>query len=37
MKEEYDSLLKNKVQDVMELSKGKKTMKNIWVFKIKRD
>lgn len=37
MKEEMNSLLKNKTYDLNELPKGKKALKKKWVFKLKQD
>ena len=37
MHEEMDSLNKNKIYDLVELPKGKKVLKNKWVFKLKKD
>lgn len=35
--EKMSSLRKNKTYDLLELSKGKRALKNKWVFKLKRD
>ena len=37
MYEEMNSLDKNKTYDLVELSKGKKVLRNKWVFKLKKD
>ena len=37
MHEEMNSLNKNKSYDLVELPKGKKVLKNKWVFKLKKD
>ena len=37
MHEGMDSLNKNKTYDFVELPKGKKVLKNEWVFKLKKD
>ena len=37
MHEEMNSLNKNKTYDLVELPKGKKVLKNKWVFKLKKD
>ncbi len=37
MKFEIVSLLKNGTYELVELPKGKKTLKNKWVFKLKKD
>ena len=37
MHEEMNSLNKNKTYDLVELSKGKKVLKNKWMFKLKKD
>ncbi|KAM1748940.1 hypothetical protein ACFX1T_009744 [Malus domestica] len=37
MESEMDSLLKNDTYKLVELPKGRKTLKNKWVFKLKRD
>ena len=37
MQEEMDSLQKNNIYELMELPKGKKALKNKWVFKLKKD
>ena len=37
MHEEMNSLNKNKASDLVELPKGKKVLKNKWVFKLKKD
>ena len=37
MQEEMESLQKNHTYDLVELPKGKKALKNKWVFKIKKD
>ena len=37
MHEEMNSLNKNKTYDLVEFPKGKKLLKNKWVFKIKKD
>ena len=37
MHEEMYSLNKNKTYDLVELPKGKKVLKNKWVFKLKKD
>ena len=37
MHEEMNSLNKNKTYDFVELPKGKKVLKNKWVFKLKKD
>ena len=36
MHEEMNSLNKNKTYDLVELPKGKKVLKNKWVFKLKQ-
>ena len=36
MHEEMNSLNKNKTYDLVELSKGKKVLRNKWVFKLKK-
>ena len=37
MQEEMNSLHKNKTYELIELPKGKKALRNKWVFKIKKD
>ena len=37
MQEEMDSLHKNKTYELIEIPKGKKALRNKWVFKIKKD
>ncbi|KAM1146313.1 hypothetical protein ACFX19_038862 [Malus domestica] len=37
MESEMDSLLKNDTYELVELPKGRKALKNKWVFKLKRD
>ncbi|KAM1516880.1 hypothetical protein ACFX10_015793 [Malus domestica] len=37
MESEMDSLLKNETYELVELPKGRKALKNRWVFKLKRD
>ena len=37
MHEEMNSLNKNKTYDLVKLPKGKKALKNKWVFKLKKD
>ncbi|KAM1333941.1 hypothetical protein ACFX2F_009916 [Malus domestica] len=37
MELEMDSLLKNDTYELVELPKGRKALKNKWVFKLKRD
>ena len=37
MHEKMYSLNKNKTYDLVELPKGKKVLKNKWVFKLKKD
>ena len=37
MHEEMNSSNKNKTYDLVELSKGKKVLKNKWMFKLKKD
>ena len=37
MHEEMNSLNMNKTYDLVELPKGKKVLKNKWVFKLKKD
>ncbi|KAM1394750.1 hypothetical protein ACFX2F_030758 [Malus domestica] len=37
MESEMDSLLKNDTYELVEIPKGRKTLKNKWVFKLKRD
>ena len=37
MHEEMNSLNKNKTYDLVELSNGKKVLKNKWMFKLKKD
>ncbi|KAM1149990.1 hypothetical protein ACFX2B_030214 [Malus domestica] len=37
MKSEMDSLLKNDTYELVEIPKGRKALKNKWVFKLKRD
>ena len=37
MQEEMNSLHKNKTYELVELPKGKKALKNKWVFKLKKD
>ena len=37
MHEEMNSLNKNKIYDLVELPKGKKALRNKWVFKLKKD
>ena len=37
MHDEMDSLEKNHTYELVELPKGKKALKNKWVFKLKRD
>ena len=37
MQEEMDSLLKNQTYELVKLPKGKKVLKNRWVFKNKKD
>ena len=37
MKSEMESLLKNGTYELVELPKGRKALKNKWVFKLKRD
>ncbi|GKV35980.1 hypothetical protein SLEP1_g44167 [Rubroshorea leprosula] len=37
MQEEMNSLHKNNTYELVELSKGRKTLKNKWVFKLKKD
>ena len=37
MHEEMNSLNKNKTYDLVELPKGKKVLRNKWVFKLKKD
>ena len=37
MHDEMDSLEKNHTYELVELPKGKKTLKNKWVFKLKKD
>ena len=37
MQEEMNSLHKNKTYELVELPKGKKALRNKWVFKLKKD
>ena len=37
MQEEMNSLHKNKTYELIEIPKGKKALRNKWVFKIKKD
>ena len=37
MQDEMNSLKKNDTYELVKLSKGKKTLKNKWVFKLKKD
>ena len=37
MKEEMNSLKKNHTYDLVKLSNGKRTLKNKWLFRLKRD
>ena len=37
MQEEKNSLHKNKTYELVELPKGKKALRNKWVFKLKKD
>ena len=37
MQEEMNSLHKNKTYELVELLKGKKALRNKWVFKLKKD
>ncbi|KAM2398102.1 hypothetical protein ACFXTH_034828 [Malus domestica] len=37
MESKMDSLLKNDIYELVELPKGRKALKNKWVFKLKRD
>ena len=37
MQEEMNSLQKNKTYELVELPKGKKALRNKWVFKLKKD
>ena len=37
MQEEMDSLHKNNTYELVELFKGRKTLKNKWVLKLKKD